>query len=268
MSQTVGTVHGQELWLRCPECGDSQHHPNKGHLSINLAKSVFHCVRCGYGGQLSSKQMLELVIRYDVGSLQAPQPHTQVATSPEPGANRYSALKRQRHTDDDGVIWDVFEVRDPVHNERVGQYLRHEKTSLIFGESGLGYVGDTLISSPSRPLRLVEGPYDVLDRQDVCCYGFLGSRHLTMLRGHFVVLCPDGDVWQDDLLRRRMMSLLRWSINSPQAPTVLGLEMIPDGLDPDECHPTDRLYVERATLLRKITTSVRRSSIDLARYMS
>lgn len=37
--------NGDELIYRCPFCGDKS-----GHLYVNPAKNVYHCVRCGEGG--------------------------------------------------------------------------------------------------------------------------------------------------------------------------------------------------------------------------
>jgi hypothetical protein len=47
---------------------------------------------------------------------------------------------------------------------------------------------------------------------------------------------------------------MRWCFQDRRAPSIVGLEMIPDGLDPDECHPSDRLFVPRNDLLRRITS--------------
>ena len=38
--------------IRCPYCGDSAKHQNKGHLYINKEMPVFYCVRCGVGGHI------------------------------------------------------------------------------------------------------------------------------------------------------------------------------------------------------------------------
>ena len=263
MSQRAGTVKNGELWLRCPECGDSQRNLQKGHLSVNLAKSVFYCVRCAYAGVLTPKQSFDLACRYDIDfpTEESPEaPHVE----PTAGTTRFSALRRWHYSDDSWNTWDVFDIRDPRHNEDVGQYFRLGSTSLIFGESGLGYCGSSLISTANSPIRLVEGPYDVLSDRDVCCYGFLRSQALKLLRGHFVTLCPDGDVWQDDLLRQRFMKTVKWSLNTNQSPTIMGLEMIPDGKDPDECHESDRLLVKRDQLLQRLSM---RQPINLRSYL-
>lgn len=39
-----------EYQARCPFCGDSQKHKNKGHLHLNPAQGKWYCNRCGEGG--------------------------------------------------------------------------------------------------------------------------------------------------------------------------------------------------------------------------
>ena len=39
--------------IRCPYCGDSYKHPNKGHLYIAKQMPVFYCVRCDTGGHIA-----------------------------------------------------------------------------------------------------------------------------------------------------------------------------------------------------------------------
>lgn len=39
-----------EYQARCPFCGDSQKHRNKGHLHLNPAQGKWYCNRCGEGG--------------------------------------------------------------------------------------------------------------------------------------------------------------------------------------------------------------------------
>lgn len=42
----VGPGPGNEVIFRCPFCGDSEKHPEKGHLSINGVSGQFRCHRC------------------------------------------------------------------------------------------------------------------------------------------------------------------------------------------------------------------------------
>ena len=38
---------------RCPFCGDSSRHSNKGHLYISKTKPIYHCLRCGASGYIN-----------------------------------------------------------------------------------------------------------------------------------------------------------------------------------------------------------------------
>jgi hypothetical protein len=144
----------------------------------------------------------------------------------------------------------------------IGQYFRREgKLSITSGESGLDWVGDgPVVSSPDDPIRLVEGPYDVISDRDVAVFGFLSRRDLEMLQGHCVILCPDGDVWQDQALATKISRLLEWAFNSPKAPHVVGLEYLKEGKDPDEVPIADRAFITRAKLIRGLYASQSRQA--------
>ena len=44
---------GREIITRCPFCGDSVRHKNKGHLYINKETGVYNCFRCPASGHIS-----------------------------------------------------------------------------------------------------------------------------------------------------------------------------------------------------------------------
>jgi len=270
--QAVGELDRKgELWLRCPHCGDSQRSAAKAHYSVNVLKGVGHCVRCGASDRLSVRQQFELLGEYGdslpVEALQRASdvlrpdgPGDDTWLLPGPGSNRRSALARH-HYQSAKALWDVFEIRDPKHNEVIGHYCRAEpKVSRIIGEKGLGWVGEDLISSIDSPLRIVEGPYDVTGGRDVCVFGFIGPSVLRSLHGHFVILVPDGDVWQDTALTKRFMGTVTAYLNSPRSAMILGLEVLPGGLDPDEC-PDGGNFIDRHTLATSIVnTQTKRSN--------
>lgn len=259
MSQQVGKIKNGELWVRCPECGDSQRNRNKGHLSINLGKGLFYCVRCGYGGQLTVKQSFQLATLYDEFDAKVTD-YSPVWTAAGPGIDRFSALERWNHVDEAGHLWDLFLMRDPLYNEPIGQYMRWGKKSIISGEHGFGWVGQgDLLSTPSRPIRIVEGPYDVLTEQDVCAFGFSSFGAVKKLVGHSVIICPDGDIWQDTALTEQMIKLVK-KLVVPPGPTLVGVEVIPDGLDPDTCPLDKRKFVSRETLLQRIASTSRKET--------
>ena len=55
LKEKTGYCHEftSNIVCRCPYCGDSKHHKNKGHLYIHKQLPIFHCVRCDTSGRLS-----------------------------------------------------------------------------------------------------------------------------------------------------------------------------------------------------------------------
>ncbi|NPB00697.1 MAG: hypothetical protein GXO10_04920 [Crenarchaeota archaeon] len=62
MSDLIGFLKKKTGWAketpsniicRCPFCGDSKKHTNKGHLYIHKSLPMYHCVRCDASGRLS-----------------------------------------------------------------------------------------------------------------------------------------------------------------------------------------------------------------------
>lgn len=248
--------HGQfssstnELWLRCPHCGDSQHDPNKAHYSVNMITGLAHCHRCSVGRKLSWTNILKLSEEYDIGlefisSFGTDEDFEESLELPpvEVGAalKRDSKLERG-HVKLGWELWDAFEMRD--HDGEVeGLHLRRPNRMMSIGSVGLGYVGDRFPnSSEEDPLYIVEGPYDVLRTTDVCLFGFYSGTTLRKITGHFIVFCPDGDVWNDQKLFNRFLQAWGAIENSAY---VCGIEVIPDGLDPDECPPASRTLITR-----------------------
>jgi hypothetical protein len=155
---------------------------------------------------------------------------------PGPGNSRFSLLDRY-HVIRPQRNDDVFIIQNGIGDEIGALVVGNGKR--IIGESGVAWPGDDIItSSPENPIRLVEGPYDVLYTRDVCVFGLFNPHALSMLRGHYVVLCPDGDVWGDESKLR----VIRRAAYYDQF-TCLGVEYLPDGKDPDEVMAGDRHYI-------------------------
>lgn len=257
MTGRIGQVEGFELWLRCPFCGDSQNDPEKAHLSINLKKFIYHCFRCQASGSLTPKQAFQLMSSlsgdFSLDMLEPaddhdPDPEGWPELSPGAGSVRKSALDRYHYTDKNKIIWDAFYIRHPKDNTVSGVHLRYQKHRLIFGDKlfNWSYPGQ-LISTPEQPLRIVEGPYDVLYPEDVCTFGLISAKVLMELSGHYLVLCPDGDVWvKPDLFKVTVRSidlLLR-----DKTKYLMGIEYLADGKDPDELAKYQRTYIPRTEL--------------------
>ena len=275
MDHHPGSVtSNSELWLRCIFCGDSRYHLQKTHLSINLRTGLYHCYRCQAGGKLKPSQLFTLLMKVGIQHLFGEVEENNWSNyQPEipplkEGAawTRPSVLERFHYRDRERQLWDAFEIRDPIDEQVCGVYLRstREKKSRICGGGGFGWVGETLpLSNPQQPLRIVEGPYDVLDSQTICTFGLV-TAGLKDLRGQFIVLTPDGDVWQEaDLFKQFLRKVYQLIRRSPRGPYLLGIEVIPDGLDPDECPPTKREYLSRETIDRSYlaTRAARRAKL-------
>lgn len=262
MTGKIGEVSDNELWLRCPECGDSQHDLSKAHFSINLTTFVYNCLRCGYSGRLGPKEVLDLISRPDldlsfgIESWEDRQKREQDRSEEEDdeyppylkgaGSPRPSLLERFHYQQESqkGLLWDVFEMRHPKDKDLIGTQFRCGKKRIDFGELGYGWVGPDLKSSPENPLFLVEGPYDVVKPDYVCVFGLISKGKLTPLSGHTVVLVPDGDVWVKSDLLKGFIYLLEWLMNHRQI-YLEGIVHIYDGKDPDEAGPKDQIFIHR-----------------------
>lgn len=236
MTTRAGTRTGDELWLRCPHCGDSQKNGNKAHYSVN-SEGLYHCLRCGAGGRLRLRDYLAFVWK-DHHDLIKPDALTGPDTdwedilddlTPGPAYPRFSALDRF-HVQTTSSRVDVFLSRN-TRGDIVGLCLADldARRKRVVGTRALGWTGSELISSASNPLRLVEGPYDVVTDRDVCTFGLPTKNQLKRLKGHYLIICPDGDVWPDHTKKKAMLDLLR-----VPGPIILGFEVLDDGEDPDE----------------------------------
>ena len=251
----TGTQERGELWIRCPYCGDSKRSPDKAHFSVNLRTGVYHCHRCKAAGRLNTKQLLNLgLIGFEVGLGELDQRMDPSAAEfpeliPGPATPRASELPRQRLLATGGD-WDAFEMFDPRTLELTGIYFRRGKESRIVGDKTYSWPGapGALFSDGDRPIRLVEGPWDVLEDRDVSVFGLISKTALADLYGHQVVLCPDGDVWKDMRLFKQLLRTIDWGLRFSKSCYIQGVEWIADGKDPDEVPPDKRDFLERRQL--------------------
>lgn len=255
MTKEAGTLVGMEFWMRCPYCGDSSKNRVKAHFSVNLSTGAYHCHRCKASGGYSKKEIFEVTGQ---SYLMMPQRVDKTTIEEEdldelaelavrgPGIPRASRLSRWHFTSSSGRVFDLFWCRHP-NGKVVGAYFRssERKWSYVAGHRMLGFVGPKMISNQNY-LRIVEGPYDVMYPEDVCTFGFPSKNQIQALAGFPLVLCPDGDVWEDPkLLYRYLLRFFKY-----QHILVLGAELIADGLDPDEVRREDRAWVSPKDLLR------------------
>lgn len=265
-AQIADTIHGGEYWLRCPYCGDSENDPNKAHFSINLRSGLYFCLRCNARGKLNKKAQFELFGRLPVdlseeaiNKVDTEDQFREILDRLEEGApwSRPSLLPRYTYTDDYGQVWDAFISYDNHDGAEIGVLLRladtQQKKAYFYGSRGFSWVGDSFPSSANKPIRLVEGPYDVITPQDVVVFGLLSKYTVSEFTGENIILCPDGDVWQKENLRKPFFTLLRYLLYQSYAvPWLVGVEYIPEGADPDECPPDQRLFITRQEVATKL----------------
>jgi hypothetical protein len=254
MTARAGTVKDGELWIRCPFCGDSPYHPDRAHMSINIYSGIYHCYRCKASGRLSEKEQAQLLgFRDYLEETGEEDLFDRGQLIPGPASRRKSLLPRF-HTNLNGEQFDAFEMKDPRKpGEITGTHLRGtgEKKSLTFGH-GIAWAGKKLISTSDSPLRLVEGPYDVLYPKDVAAFGIISAfRNLKYLRGHYIILCPDGDIWTKPELFTSFKKFIHDYMRRPRIAEIVGIEYIPDGKDPDEVPAEDRQFISVAKFIDK-----------------
>ncbi len=232
--------HPEKL-TRCSACGDSQN-PWHGHRWVQQ-DGLFYCYRCGASGYLPP-DALRRIWPEGRTALMVPRVQQQrplaaelaAYLSPGPGSTRKTRLDRYHIAVAEGLI-DVFMSRDP-RGRITGYHLRPSwiKAPWHVGARSLGYVGRVLDTGGTGYIRLVEGPYDVLEPGDVCTWGFPSSQQVRALRGYDVVLCPDRDVWENPALLRSYIQPF-----SSHRIRVLWVERLPQGaLNPREIPSTER----------------------------
>jgi len=252
------------LFVRCPYCGDSKNNRYKAHFSINTIRFVYHCFRCGVSGKLSNAQMLSLI--HELPNMEFIskniESHSRLLADiieelhVGAGSSRQSRLSRWHHGEQGN---DAFLSRS-ITGQVVGVHIRPQNKNRIrsYGMLAFGYGEEELISSPGYPLRIVEGAYDVLHPKDVCVFGTINYGKLKALVGHYIKLCPDGDIWQrPELFKEFHRTIKSLYLNySGKGAWITGIEYIKDGRDPDEVSPKDREYIPIKDYLQRLESSI------------
>jgi len=165
MTYQVGTISKNNLYLRCPYCGDSTRRRGVGHLNIHLSSGAYYCYRCGNGGILAASQFLEIIERegLDVAAPIGLPAFEEYATLPIADDDRYTLLVSRL----EGTCR-IWEMRKP-DGRVVGYHRRYpERQFENVGHKALGYVGNALLST--GVIRVVEGVYDVVLPHSVCLF--------------------------------------------------------------------------------------------------
>ena len=242
MSMPVGLQIGNKLYQRCSSCGDTQKDPDRGHLILYLDSGTVHCSRCGYHAFVTLGEMMS------VWSVNPPQHHQSGEVSNDPTgeiippgsvgpSGRISYVENRWEAQNA----EIFSMRTTT-GRTTGYHLRStlEKQSNTRGVRSFGFYGPRIptMAEGDGLLRLVEGPYDVVYPMDICVFGIPNKAQVMQLAWRNIIICPDGDVWRDtDLLRAWISPFIRRDL------MISGVEMIPNGGDPDECRAEDRTLI-------------------------
>lgn len=224
-------IRGNELYVRCIYCGDSKDHW-KAHLSINLSTGQFHCFKCQQSGRVTPQVLFELQMT-DYPALFAHSREKELLPTilAGPGTQRRSLLDRFHTPSGEDIFYSWWK------DQHVGYYMRAPRMKKLWGFSGTCWYHAPVpqISSVENPLRFVEGPYDVLSPQDVCFFGIPNITKITQFyKEHYFVLVPDGDLWTAPAKFAILQSLIDQLIQKNFG--FLGVEFLPQNLDPDSGH--------------------------------
>lgn len=255
MTGRAGEIRDDELYIRCPSCGDSDSDPTKAHCSINLRKFVFYCFRCGDSGRLTTRQAFSLLSNlngdFDFRSAEETEDDELPDVLPGAGSSRASKLQRFHYIDQNQITWDAFQMRQVQDNQVTGYHMRYGKQKYTFGDKTAEWIETgPLISSVNKPITLVEGPYDVVYPNWVSVYGLLNRTTVSQFKGHYINLCPDGDCWSKFSLLSAMIRTLDWLLNNQNKIYLCNLIVLPNNTDPDEA--TDFEVVPREHILRTL----------------
>lgn len=218
--------------------------PNCGRQKMDITGHLYYCYRCGEGGHLGLDR---LEFYSDV-----PKPNP---LSIEPVIiGRGSWTKRLTLLDVYTAFyaneyWDLFYTNT---NRKVLRRISETNKSIILGKNvGVSYpnLSKPNLSSPEKPLIIVEGAYDVLDPQCICTHGTITYNKLSYLFGQYIVIQPDGDVWEDET---KIHHLYRDILRLSQSNMVLGFNYIPNGLDIDQIDRSMVQYIPMRNIERFI----------------
>lgn len=244
------TIVDNRFHYRCWHCGDSKKNPIKAHLVINLESGSYHCFRCGYSGHMPLGDLMTLVIEN-----QPEKTHHEIKTilskSHDPREigrlvvvptgqlgplNRFSGVERRyQYSHEQGPV-EIFEIR--TLDGRLSGFHARLGWTKAFVNSGPRLFGRGLDLDRDRAVRLVEGPYDVRYPNDVCVFGMPTHVQAKALLWRPVILCPDGDVWDDySKLRGWLYPFIK------NSSWVSYVEWLDKGADPDEVPEEQRTQV-------------------------
>ncbi len=237
----VGQRYKDGTVMRCIECGDSKN-PRSGHFVV-FDDGGAHCFRCGFSTRLPLDVLLKIAmeqvsIEEAIEEIWDPEPRVQHLVG------RATYLDKFLIEGQPG--WDSFEMRNA--NGTVVGYHNRRTNSKEFtneGQRGIGYVGDSLISTPDKFLYIVEGVFDVLSERHVCVFGSIANSTLNkFFKLQWVFLWPDPDILATSVKRKRFLDTVLLPATDSLV-NVMGI--VVSDADPDEAKEVKHMTVQEAT---------------------
>jgi hypothetical protein len=194
-------------WIKCQECGDSKKSRNKAHCMVDDKGSTF-CFRCGHSTQLDIGSLIDIALGDKTidealdDALARDREEAYVWT-------RGTVLQQYAIQGENHLV--SYEMRD-CNGNRTGWHNRNTRIKECENEGrrGIGYAGDNLVSSPSSPLIIVEGPADVITDRHVCVFGTISASSLKHCRLQYCWLQPDPDQIDTVINRRKFINKVYW----------------------------------------------------------
>lgn len=179
-------------WVRCDKCGDSKK-PWKAHCAI-YPDGGSYCFRCAHFEELELSDLVDLMLQ---NSELVQQSLEKNSVSIRNSVSNYFWSRAKilpQYKIDNSPDWVSFEMRD-INGQRTGWHNRNmiRKVCDNEGRRGIGFYGDSLVSSMSSPLIIVEGPADVISTRHVCVFGAISKNSLKFFRLQYVWFHPDPD---------------------------------------------------------------------------
>lgn len=225
-------------WIKCQECGDSKKNRNKAHCMVDDKGSTF-CFRCGHSTQLDIGSLIEIAI----GDKTIDEALSEAMEKDREASYvwlRGTVLQQFAIVGENHLV--SYQMRD-CNGKVLGWHNRNTRIKECEneGKRGIGFVGDHLVSSPSTPVIVVEGPADVISERHVAVFGAITASALRHFRLQYCWLQPDPDILDTKLKRKQFYErVVQPAINDGMV-FVLGV-IIGNG-DPDEATKLEHFTV-------------------------
>ena len=211
--------------IKCPFCEGNTNN-NRKTLYI-YSSDTYWCARCKQSGVISEidpNQLTGITPKFTQEKKSVFQYNNK--------GDRFSVCK-QRYFDG---YKDVFQIK-LFDGTVTGHYSRlPDKVNNIEGTKAFCY-RETYLQLGGI-YRLVEGVYDCVYPNDIALLGFPNKYQVNQLKWAKLILCPDGDVWTKLDLFLRWFEPFIWTEN------IVGIERLPNNLDPDECQQRERIQMD------------------------